>query len=261
MIARFFSQAWLNAKARQAGFNFAQFIVYRVGISISTLIMYVLVARHAAGGVYDLTPWVIGNAFALCIYECVFNVGSSFNTERFNGRLRAIMVSPTSKLTVIMYNSISSIVITTLTIISAFIAGGLIFGISFSELNIAMFALSIFVAAFTCVGLGLLLGVFSLITDSMHMVLNVLALLMVIFSGANFPVSQLPIVMQLIANVFPLYRSVRAANMSMGGVFDQVFGYLLMGELILGIVFYLTAFALTKFIERTAIRKATLEMF
>ena len=260
MIKRFFSQAWLNAKVHQGGLNLTEFLAYRVGISISTLILYVLIAQHTTGGA-DLTSWVVGNAFALCVYECIFSLGGTFNAERFNGRLRAIIVSPTSKLTVIMYNGLSSIFVAFLTISSAFIVGGLIFGVSFTDLNISMFTLAILTAAFTCVGLGLMLAVFALITDSMFLMLNTLAFLIIIFSGANFPVSQLPLAAQWFANIFPLYRSVAAANLSMGGTLSLEFGRLLIGELILGLCYYLSAFALIKIIERIAIRKATLEMF
>jgi len=261
MILRFFSQAWLNAKVHQGGLNVTEFLVYRVGLSISTLLLYVLIAQYTTGGYVDLTAWVVGNAFALCVFECIFNVGGTFSAERFNGRLRAIMVSPTSKLTVIMYNGISSIAVGFLTISAAFVVGGLIFGVQFSNLHIGMFVLAILTAAFTCVALGLFLAVFALITDSMYLVLNTLALLIIIFSGANFPISQLPIFAQYIANISPLYRSVAAANLATSGTFSAEFQYLLLGEIALGIAYYLGAFLLIKIIERIAIKKATLEMF
>jgi len=260
MIQRFFSQAWLGAKAKQGGLNIPEFLVYRVGISISTLLMYVLIARHTTGGI-DLTAWVVGNAFALCVYECIFNIGGTFNAERYNGRLRAIIVSPTSKLAVIMYNGVSSVVVGAITIVAAFVVGGLIFGVNFADINVGMFAIAILAAAFACVGLGLMLAVFALITDSMYMMLNALALLIIIFSGANFPVAQLPVVGRLAANIFPLYRSVAAANLSMGGAFSAQYARLIAGEAALGVGFYLAAFALVKTIERMAVRHARLEMF
>jgi len=262
MVQRFFSQAWLNAKVHQGGLNLTEFLAYRVGISISTLLLYVLIAQYTTDGEsVDLTAWVVGNAFALCVFECIFNIGGTFNAERFNGRLRAIMVAPTSKLTVIMYNGVSSIVVGFLTISAAFVIGGLIFGVQFSDLHIGMFVLAVLAAAFACVGLGLFLAVFALITDSMYLVLNTLAMLLIIFSGANFPVSQLPIFAQYIANIFPLYRSVAAGNLAMSGGFSVEFQTLLLSEIALGVGYYVAAFILIKVIERIAIRKATLEMF
>ncbi|MCL2573239.1 MAG: ABC transporter permease [Defluviitaleaceae bacterium] len=261
MIRRFCSQVWLGAKRRQGGLGPAEFLIYRVGLSITTLLLYVLIAQHVTGGEIDLTAWVIGNAFALCIYQCVFNIGGTFEADRFFGVLKIIVVSPTSKMAVIMHNAAYALLTSSLTIIFAFIAGGLIFGVSFGDLHIGMFVLAILVASFACTGLGLLFAAFALITDSMYLMLNALAMILIIFSGANFPIAQMPVFAQWIANAFPLYRSVAAGNMAMGGSFSGEFANLLIGEVMLGITFYLIAFALIKIIERISIRKATLEMF
>ncbi|MCL2221917.1 MAG: ABC transporter permease [Oscillospiraceae bacterium] len=260
MIQRFFSQAWLNAKVHQGGLNLTEFLAFKVGVSILTLVLYVLIARFTTGYV-DLTAWVVGNAFALCVYECIFGIGGTFSSERFNGRLRSIIVAPTSKLTVIMYNGASSIVTGFLTIAVSFFIGGLLFGVQFSEFDFVMFALAIFAATFASVGLGLLLAVFALITDSIFLMLNALALLIIIFSGANFPVGQLPLFFPYIANIFPLYRSIAAARLSIGGAFSVEFWSLLLGEVLLGFVYLLITFLAIRIIERVATRNAALEMF
>jgi len=102
VVIRFFSQSWLNAKVHNGGLNLTEFLAYRVGISITTLLLYVLIAQFITGGIVDLTTWVIGNAFALCIVECVFRLGSTFSFERTSGRLRVIITSPTHKLAVVI---------------------------------------------------------------------------------------------------------------------------------------------------------------
>jgi len=261
MISRFFSQAWLYAKVRYAGLDLTEFFAYRIGISVTTLILYVLIARYVQGGEVDLTRWVIGNAFALCIAECIFLMGTYWNAERFSGRLRSIIAAPTSKITVVMYSSVSSIIVTMATIIVGFVVGGLLFGVPFGELNVGMFAIAILTAAFACLGLGLMLAAFALITDSMFLMLNAIASIIMIFSGANFPVSQLPVWAQYIANAFPLFRSVAAGNLAMGGTFTAEYARLVIGETILGIIYFTVAISLIKIIERTAVKKATLEMF
>jgi len=260
MMQRFFSQAWLNAKVHQGGLNLTEFLAYKVGVSIATLLLYVLIARFTTGNI-DLTAWVVGNAFALCIYECIFEIGGTFDSERFSGRLRSIMVSPTSKLTVIMYNGVSAIIVGVLTIATAFVVGGLIFGVQFSDFNVGMLVLAIFSAAFASVGLGLLLAVFALITDSMFLMLNAIALMIVIFSGANFPLVQLPTFAQYMANIFPLHRSIAAAHLSISGAFSTEYRNLMFGELALGVAYFTAAFCLIKIIERAAIKRAALEVF
>ena len=260
MIRRFCSQAWLNAKVNHGGLDIAEFLAFRVGVSILTLVVYCLIAYHIKGQL-DLTHWVVGNAFALCVYECIFGLGGCFDAERFYGRLRTIIVSPTSKLTVIMYNGVYSLLTAFLTISVAFVVGGLIFGVQFNELNLLMFILAILVATFACVGFGLLLAVCALITDSMFLMLNAIAMLILIFSGANFPVTQLPVFAQWIAHIFPLSRSVQAANMSFNGYFTYEFSNLLISEVVLGVSFFIFAFFLIRLVERIAIKRATLELF
>ena len=207
----FFSQVWLNAKVNQAGIDWSEFFVFQIGVSVLTLTFYVLIASFTTGEV-DLTRWVVGNAFVLCTLECVHTVGVSFNGERFNGRLRMIIVSPTSKLTVLLYTGswavFSSFVIVTI----SFLIGGLLFGVELANINWAAFWISILVTAFSCMGLGLLMGIFALISDSMYLILNAVAMLIMIFSGANFPVEQFPLPAQWLGFIFPVARGITAAN-------------------------------------------------
>jgi len=261
MVSRFFSQVWLYTKVRYAGMSAAEFFAYRVGLSLMTLLLYVLIQQYVHGGEVDLTRWVIGNAFVLCIFECVSTMGTYFNAERFNGRLRSIIAAPTSKVTVIMYSAIPSIVVSFATISMGFIVGGLLFGVDFAVLNVGMFALAVTTAAFACIGLGLLIAAIALLSDSMYLITNTVTSLIIIFSGANFPVAQLPSWAQFFANGFPLFRSIAAGNMAMGGSFTAEYARLVAGEAILGVAYFTAAISLVKIIERVAIKKATLEMF
>jgi len=98
-------------------------------------------------------------------------------------------------------------------------------------------------------------------SEKRHLILNTLAMAIMMFSGANFPVAQLPVFAQYIAHAFPLFRTVRAANMSLSDGFSVEYWSLLIGEFLLGIVYYIAAFVLLRVMERIAIRKAALEFF
>jgi len=258
-MQRFCSQVWLHAKVNSANIDWLEFLFFRVGVSMMTLLFYVLIASFTAGDI-DLSRWVVGNAFVLCTYECIHLIGVSFNGERFNGRLRTIVVAPTSKLVVLMYTGSWAVFSAFFTIGAAFVFGGLIFGIGFANFNLIAFIISIVITAFACVGLGLLIGIFALITDSMYLILNAIAMLIMIFSGANFPVEQLPYPAQLLATIMPVRRGIMAANNYFSSPIDINFLRLVVGEAVLGIVFILLAFLLIKIIEKTAITKATLEI-
>ena len=258
-MRRFCSQVWLHAKVNQANIDWLEFIFFRVGVVMLTLVFYVLIASFTTGE-GDLTRWVVGNAFVLCTYECIHLIGVSFNTERFNGRLRSIIVAPTSKLVVLMYTGAWAVFSSIITISVAFFIGGLIFGVGFAGFNFAAFFISILITAFACVGLGLFVGIFALITDAMYLVLNAIVMIIMIFSGANFPVSQLPRAAQPIAWVMPIRRGVEAANLFFDAPINSTYWQLVGAEALLGLVFLLLAFALIRIVEAVAIKKATLEI-
>ncbi|MDR0898490.1 MAG: ABC transporter permease [Oscillospiraceae bacterium] len=259
-IRRFCSQAIIDGKATTGAFDLVEFVSYKAGYALLSLCFYCVVAAFAYGQV-DLTRWVVGNAFTLCTAECVFNLGATFTRERNYGRLKTIFAAPTNKLAVVLASGVFPIGIAFLTIALGFVAGGLIFGVSFSNLNIPLFALSILAATFATAGLGLFVSVFALLSDSIHLILNTVALLVMIFSGANFAVSQLPGIFQGVAFVFPLNRSIRAANLCFSPSIGGEFWGLLLGEVLLGLCFFVAAFALLKSIERLAVRWATLDRF
>lgn len=124
-----------------------------------------------------------------------------------------------------------------------------------------VFLLAALSATFSAAGMGLMMSAVALLTDSVHLILNIVANMILLLSGANFPITQLPIAVQYIAKLFPLHRAVAAANMSRANFELHSYLQLIIGEIILGICFYMVAFVMLKIIERVAIKKASLEMF
>ncbi len=259
-VKRFFSQCVLYWKGNQGPFDLVEFLALKIGYSVLSLAFYCIVAKFA-NDTADLARWVVGNSFALCVVECINVLGVTFNDERYNGRLKIIVTSPTNELAIVFQKSVFPMLINFASIAFVFVIGVFIFGVDLSHFNIGAFALCMLAATFATAGLGLLCSVFALITDSMYLLLNAIASFVIIFSGANFPVSQLPIPMQWIAHIFPLYRSVQAANMCLTEIDWKVFWRLFAGEALLGLVLYFAAFVLLKIIESYAVKNATLEVF
>jgi ABC-2 type transport system permease protein len=84
---------------------------------------------------------------------------------------------------------------------------------------------------------------------------------LLIFTGSNFPVAQLPEGVLWISYALPLTRSIAAARGMVNGMeFHQVL-VVLGQEVFVGIAYILLAAALVKYAERIAIKKGTLELF
>lgn len=259
MIRWFFSQAYLYFKAQQAAFRFEEFICFEAGYPLITLIFYCLLAAYSFNTA-NLTHWVVGNSFLLCVNTCIFTLGNTFTGERYYGRIRSIVVAPTSKLALVLQRGLFPALVAVGTVIAGFLAGSLIFGVDFTGINLGLFALIVFAAMFAATGFGLLLSVFGLVSDGMHFVLNLASNVLLIFCGANFPVSQLGI-WGNISWVLPLTRTIKAADMLFGVVDGAKLVSLLAGELAIGAAYFVAAALVIRIVERAARRRATLEVF
>jgi len=260
MIRRFFHQSWLYFKGANRAFNFEEFAFFQLLYPLVTLIFHVLLAAYSFN-TSNLTHWVIGNSFLMCVAVSLFTLGQAFNSERYFGRLRSIIASPMSKMATIMQKAVFPVLITIVTVIFGFVAGSLIFNIPFTEINMGLMLVVIATSMFAAIGLGLLMGALSLLTDSMHLILNTMCYVLIIFCGANFPVAQLPVWGQVFSRMLPLTRGIEAGNLLFEGFESGIFVRLLAGEFAIGVIFFLISFFVLKYAERAAIKRASLEMF
>ena len=259
MVQRFFEQAWLYHKGRAAAFKLAEFLCFDAGYPIITLMFYCLLASYSFQTT-DLTHWVIGNAFLMCTNTCVFGLGGIFNGERHYGRLRSIIASPCNKLALILANGVFPAMFATVSVVGGFVVGSLVFGVAFSGVNLGLVAVTIICAMMAATGFGLLLAVFGLISDSMHLILNVMSYVLMIFTGAEFPISQLPLIGQWISKILPLTRSIQAMNMlygSEGGDFEA----LIIGELFVAFCYFIAAWATLRGAERACRKSGKFDLF
>ena len=107
---------------------------------------------------------------------------------------------------------------------------------------------------------GLFLSMFGLMTDSMHLILNVVSYLLMIFTGAEFPISQLPLLGRVFSQLMPLTKAIAAMN-TLFEPGDGQFWTLLIAELFTGAAYALLAHALFGFAERSAQRNGRFDLF
>ena len=187
-------------------------------------------------------------------------LGGIFAGERYYGRLRSIIASPSGKLPLILANGLYPALFAICASVCGFIVGSCVFGVDFSGVNLGLAALAILCAMGSAACFGLFLSVFGLISDSMHLVLNVVSYLLMIFTGAEFPVSQLPLIGRIISQLMPLTKSISAMNLLFQPDHSR-FAVLLLGELATGAAYALLARAVFGFAERTAQRTGRFDMF
>jgi ABC-2 type transport system permease protein len=92
------------------------------------------------------------------------------------------------------------------------VVGGLLLGIDVPVSAFAPLALVVLVSAVSCTGLGLINGALGLRVRETAVLANIIFGLLLIFSGANVPLDQLPGWMQAISQVIPLTHGIEAAR-------------------------------------------------
>ena len=256
----FLHMAWLNFKGQRAAFNLEEFLLLETAYPFITLMFHCVLAGYAFQTT-NLTDWVIGNAFLLCTNICVFSLGSSFRAERAFGRIRSIMTSSTSKIEIVLQKGFFSGLVSIGTTFAGFALGCVVFHVSISGVHWGGILLCFVTAMFAAMGFGLVLSVFGLMSHQMHLILNLMEYVLLIFTGSNFPVSQLPEVFQVISYILPLTRSIAAARGIVSGMEFSQITLLLTGEIAVGIFYIIFAAVLVKCAEKTAIKNGTLELF
>ena len=259
MIRRFFDQALLYHKGRSAAFQTEEFVLMQIGYPLVTMIFYCLIATFSFNTA-NLTSWVIGNAFLLCTNACIFGLGGIFVSERYFGRLRSIIASPCSKMSLILASGVFPALFAICSSACGLIGGSIVFGVDFSGVNMPLVALAIIIAMISASCFGLFVSIFGLMTDSMHLILNIVSYLLMIFTGAEFPIKQLPFAGQVIAQMMPLTKAIMAVNKLFEGNVRE-FSSLIIAEILTGAVYALLTYAIFGFAEKVARRNGKFDMF
>ncbi len=90
---------------------------------------------------------------------------------------------------------------------------------------------------------------------------NTAYFLLLVFSGANVPLANLPAWMQAISWGLPLTRGIAAARALIAGSPLAEVAPLLVGEALLGVVYIFLGYVLFRWFEYYARRRGTLESF
>jgi ABC-2 type transport system permease protein len=121
-------------------------------------------------------------------------------------------------------------------------------------------ALAIAVSAFACTGLGLICAAIGLRVRETAVLNNVLFGLLLIFTGANVAVNELPDWMQWISNRIPLTHGIEAARQLADGASLADVSGLLATEFAIGIVYTIVGYQAIRFMERESRRRASLQV-
>jgi ABC-2 type transport system permease protein len=243
-------------------FRWLQPMVYlatKVVTPLFQILFFTFLGMYATGqGNADF--YIIGNAVQVSALSGVYGVSISISGDRWEGTLPYLFGTPANRLTLFVGRAFMHIIDGAFGVVIGLMWGVLLLNLNLSQTNPSILALTVIITAFSTSGMGLLLGCLGLITRNVMFINNTVYFLLLIFSGANIPLTSLPTWMQNISSVLPLTRGIASAREIIAGGSFQTVAPLLRDEFILGVVYTLLGYTLFRWFEIQAKRRGTLEV-
>jgi ABC-2 type transport system permease protein len=224
-----------------------------------TQILFFTFLGISATGRSNASFYVIGNAIQMAALSGIYGVTMSIGGDRWNGTLPYLFGTPANRLVLFLGRAFMHILDGMLGVVIGLAWGVLLLGVDLSKTNLPALALTIAITTFSTSGLGLLMGCISLVTTNVMFVNNTVYFLLLIFSGANIPVANLPSWLQNLSWSLPLTRGIASARLLISGGQFREAAPLLLGEFLIGCAYVGIGYWLFRWFEKQAKARGTLE--
>ena len=224
---------------------------------IFQILLFAYIGRSA--GLESDEFYVVGNALQYSAIPCLFAMTQMIGGERYQNTLSAILVSPARRIPLFFGRALPVVANGAFVAAFSLAVGTIILGVDIPLSSVPALALVIVVAAFSCTGLGLINAAVSLRVRENAVLSNVIFGFLLIFTGANVPLSELPGWMATMSQGLPFTHAIKAARrLADGASFGSVSG-LVGTELLIGLCYAAIGYAVLRFMEVQSRRYASLE--
>ena len=255
---RFFRRIIYSYKQTAIISDWRAYLMFDLIPPVSQTLFFSLIAGYVYGPEY-IQKWMIGNAILIASFTSLFGVGAQLVIEKYNGTLSLLIASKTKLKSILLSSAIGSMIMGTISVILGLITVSLFLNISWTSDLIYSFSIVLLLSIFVSVSFGYIFSCFILITSETNLVLNLVSRILLIFTGANFPISKLPDILQWFSNVLPLTRSIKIAQSLIEGKSISNYYNLILEELTLSFVFIVVASILLQAMERKSRTTGKLE--
>lgn len=256
----FLSGAWLSYIALFTWTQPTSYVASKILMPLAGILFFTYLGISATGR-ETAEFYIVGNALQVAAFNGIYGVTMTVGRERDEGTLVYLIGSPAHRLAIFLGRALFNVLDGMLTVVLGFMWGVLLLGLDLSVANLPGMVLAILITTASTCGLGLLMGSISLVALNVMFVNNTVYFLLLLFSGANLPLDQMPVWMQTISACLPLSRGIQAARLLVAGASLAEVWPLLVGEMMVGLVYALTGFALFSWFEAQARKRGTLEAF
>jgi ABC-2 type transport system permease protein len=225
---------------------------------LAQILFFVFLGTYA-NGAGSAQFYVVGNAIQIASVSGIYGVTMSVGNDRWLGTLSYLFGSPANRVALFFGRAFMHIINGALNVVIAFGWGVLLLGLDLSHTDLGGLGLTILVTTFSTCALGLLMGCLSLVTANVMFVNNTVYFMLLIFSGANVALDQLPGWMRFISDILPLTRGVTASRLLVSGAGMDAVAPLLWQEIGIGLAYGIVGYFMFAAFETIARRRGTLE--
>lgn len=256
VIRVFLASAYVGFRGTFAWMSPSFYVGQLIIIPLTQLTFFSLIGAY--GGAQPLEFYLVGNAMALAATGGFF-MAYLLTEERGLGTLPYLLASPANRLALFFGRVALRILETGVYVLLGFLWAALIFGLSLPATAWGGILLAAVTAAISISGLGLLVGALALVALDIFMVASLTSFGLLLVSGANIPLDELPLALRLLGQALPLSRSIEAARSLAAGEPLSITLPLLAGDLAVGITYGFCGYLLFRWMEIQARRRGTLE--
>lgn len=256
----FLQGAYLSYVALFAWLRPMTYLASKVAGPLGQMLFFTFLGTYATGS-ENASFYVIGNAVQVAALSGIFGVTFSISGDRWAGTLPYLFGTPSNRMALFVGRSLVHIVDGMFGVGLGLMWGVLLLGLDLSQADPLAMILTVLITAFSTSGMGLMLGSLSLITVNVMFINNTVYFLMLIFSGSNLAIENLPAWMQSASRVIPLTRGIAATRAIISGSHLDAVRGMLVEEVGIGIIYITLGYLLFRWFERQAKRKGSLEVF
>jgi len=230
-------------------------------IPLTQMVFFAFVVRLGGGGASAVEFTALGNAVATVTYSSVFSVCQTTDSEKWQGTMEHLLVSPASRLALYFGRGLIPILLSLATVCVGLAYADLFFGVAIAPSVIPALALSVVLTAFAMVGFGLLLGGVALYLRTSLIIGNIFLFVGLLLSGVNFPLSELPLPLQYAGYCLPLTWGLLAIRGAVAGDGLGTLAILWGAVAAAAAVSFGAAISLWEFFERRALSTGSIARF
>ena len=253
---------WTNAvfaPKTSLGFMRIDFVLGTVFvIPLTQMVFFAFVARLGGDNVAFTA---LGNAVATVTYSSVFSVCQTTDSEKWQGTMEHLLVSPANRLALYFGRGLIPILISLATVSVGLTYADLFFGVTITPSVIPGLAVSVVLTAFAMVGFGLLLGGIALYLRTSIILGNIFLFAGLLLSGVNFSLSALPWPLQIVGDGLPLTWGLKAIRAAVAGESLGQLAWLWLAVGLAAAVSFGAAISLWEVFERRALSTGSIARF